>query len=52
MAKIKQQGQKWVHPRKECVNCDCTYDTNILMTDVQGVDVLSRKNILPNSQFG
>ena len=36
MAKIKQQGQKRAHLRREYLNCDYIYETNIWMADVQG----------------
>ena len=48
---IKQQGPKWPHPGKEYLNCDWTPDTKILMSDVQGGDILSNKRIMPNCEF-
>ena len=39
MSQIKEQGQKWVHLRKEYLNCDQTSDTTICMADFQGDDI-------------
>ena len=51
MSEISQQGQKRVHLRKYYIPSGGNYDTNILMENLEGANILACKKIFLYCQF-